>query len=52
MQEFIIEVLGYMCLWAAGDVWRYGESKIQFLSGKWFVQLMLIVGGVAIINAA
>lgn len=49
--SFLAIVVGFIFLWAAADVHRGPESKICFLDKYWWLQLLLILIGVSIIQA-
>jgi hypothetical protein len=48
--DWLIEMIGYLLLWFATDVGRNEESKIEFLSKNWFIILLLLVLGIALIE--
>jgi len=45
MFNLFIQIVGFLLLWVATDVGRKPESKIKFLSGKWWLILILLVIG-------
>jgi len=48
--EIAISILGYVLLWVATDIGRKEESKIKFMTGKWWIIFTLITAGTYIIN--
>jgi len=49
---FLISIAGYMFIWAAADVHRGPESKIEAFDRYFFLQLFLIIVGMALIDFA
>lgn len=44
--RFLLFIIGYVFLYAACDLYRKEDSKIQFLSKEWFIQVLLVtIGG-------
>jgi hypothetical protein len=41
----LLQIFGFIILFAATDVGRKEESKINFMSGKWWLILTLLVIG-------
>jgi hypothetical protein len=46
---FLIQIFGYMLIFAAMDVHRDEESKIYMFDKYWFLQLFLVIIGIEII---
>jgi hypothetical protein len=42
----IINIVGFILLWAASDIGRGPESKIRMFSPNWWIILVLITAGV------
>ncbi len=50
MMEIVLEMLGFMLLWAGVNIGRQPESELKFLSGKWWLVLILISAGVNLLR--
>jgi len=48
--DTIIQISGFLCLWIAVGIGRKEDSKIKFMSGNWWLALILIEVGTLIIN--
>ncbi len=48
--EWILEIVGFVLIWAATDVGRDGCCKIRFMSLKWWAVFLLLVAGVFLIK--
>ena len=49
--NMIVELIGFMLFWAACDVKRNEDTKIEIFSKEFFIQMILIsIGGFLINN--
>ena len=48
----LIELVGFMVIWASTDVGRSGDSKTKIFSKNWWIIGLLIFVGVTLINIA
>jgi len=46
----LIELVGFMIIWASTDVGRSGDSKTKIFSKNWWIIFILICIGVTLIN--
>ena len=46
----LIKILGYILIWAATDVGRKDDSKIEFMKSNWWLIFILITIGIYLIN--
>ena len=50
MINFIIDVIGFCCIWAAVHSFRDKNNKIALFLYKWFIASLLIIVGAFLIR--
>lgn len=46
----ITELIGYIILWVAVDLFRKDDSKIKTFSIDWFIILIIVIAAVSLIK--